>query len=110
MKTVDGCDHGVECTLPRVDVTGRHSLGAEDVGQESSEGVEHCPVDVARLVAMAHVVDVALELGCVVHGRNHRIEALNDHLALGGEGSSSRKAAFPVKLSTGTFPKVLNLG
>ena len=62
----------------------------EDVCQESSEGVEHGAVDVAGLVAVAqHVLDVALELVCVFHRLDHRVEALKYNFALGVEGGVS---------------------
>ena len=74
LNTVDGGDHGVECTkIPGSDVSCCDSLGAQHTSQVSSEGVEHgqSAVDIATLlVAVAHVLDVTLELRRRINMRN----------------------------------------
>ena len=78
-------DHDAEDALPRVHIIGRNSLRGEDISQITSERLEEGALDIAGLVAVSHVLNLAKDLQGVVHGGDHIVKAVSHALNAGIE-------------------------
>ncbi len=81
----DCVDHNVESAPPRVQIIGSNSLGGQSVHQLVGEGLEKRTLDIAGLVAVSHVLNLAKDLQGVVHGGDHIVKAVSDALNAGIE-------------------------
>ena len=78
-------DHDVKNAPPWVQVIGSDSLGGQSVHQLVGEGLEKRTLDIAGLVAVSHVLNLAKDLQGVVHGGDHIVKAVSDALNAGIE-------------------------
>ena len=84
-------DHDAEDALPRVHIIGRNSLRGEDISQITSERLEEVTLDIAGLVGVSHVLNLANDLQGVVHGGDHVVQTVSEHLHLSVEGGVAQE-------------------
>ena len=88
----DTVNHDGKSASPRIQISGSDSLGAQDVHQVTSEGLEEGALNSAGLVAVSHVLNLAEDLQSVVHSGDHVVKTVSDKLNLGVEGGVSGQA------------------
>ena len=83
----DGVNHDGKSALPRIQISGGNTLGAQIGHEQATERLEEGTLDTTGLVAVSHIFDLAEELQSVVHGRDNDVEAISDEFNLGVESS-----------------------